>query len=71
MPFVSIRYVEEVLAEGSEEKRAEIAQRVTAAISEAAGILPELIWVAFEPVPAAEWYVAGDSVEQRWKKEGR
>lgn len=68
MPFVSIRYVEEVLAEGAEEKRAEIARRVTAAIAETAGIDPEVVWVAFEPVPAAEWYVSGDSVEKRWKE---
>jgi 4-oxalocrotonate tautomerase len=68
MPFVSIKLVREALADGAAEKRAEIARRVTAAISETAGISPEVIWVAFEETPFDEWYVAGDSVEQRWRE---
>lgn len=64
MPFVSIRIVKEVLAENAREKKAEISRRVTDAINHVTGLPKEVIWVVFEDVPAAEWYVGAKSAEQ-------
>jgi 4-oxalocrotonate tautomerase family enzyme len=66
MPFVNVRIVKEVLERAGPEKRDEMSRRITAAIAEGAGVDPEVVWVAFEEVPAAKWYLSGRSVEQRW-----
>ena len=64
MPFVNIRILDDVLGDGAEEKKADISQAVTKAISSAAGIPLDYVWVVFEDVPAAEWYVGGKSVSK-------
>jgi 4-oxalocrotonate tautomerase len=64
MPFVNIRIVDGVLGDGAAEKKADISRRVTEALSSAAGIPEDYVWVVFEDVPAAEWYVGGRSVAQ-------
>lgn len=69
MPFVNIRIVEGVLEEGAAEKKAEISRRLTDVISEAAGLSKDDVWVVFEDIPAAEWYVGAKSVEQRKAEE--
>lgn len=59
MPFVSIRIVEG----HSQERKDEMAQRITRAVSEVAGVPEEIVWVTFEDIPAGEWYIGGESVE--------
>jgi 4-oxalocrotonate tautomerase len=68
MPFVNIRLVDGVLNEGAAEKKAEISRRIAEAISEAAGIPEDLIWIVFEDIPPSEWYVGQKSVEQLWRE---
>jgi 4-oxalocrotonate tautomerase len=53
MPFVNIR----ILEGHAQERKDEIARRVTDAISEVALLPKEAIWVVFEDVTADDWYV--------------
>ncbi|OGA78594.1 MAG: hypothetical protein A3G81_04855 [Betaproteobacteria bacterium RIFCSPLOWO2_12_FULL_65_14] len=64
MPFVNIR----ILKGHSEERKDEIARRVTAAISEVAQLPKEVIWVVFEDVSHDNWYVGSTRVSQMQKK---
>jgi 4-oxalocrotonate tautomerase len=68
MPFVNIRFVKEVFEEASAgrvaEKKAEISRVIVEAISEATNLTQEDVWVVFEEVPAAEWYVGPKNVEE-------
>jgi len=64
MPFVNIR----ILKGHSEERKDEIARRVTAAISEVAQLPKEVIWVVFEDVSHDNWYVGATRVSQMQKK---
>ncbi|KAB2860362.1 MAG: 4-oxalocrotonate tautomerase family protein [Bauldia sp.] len=68
MPFVNIRFVRENITENAEAKKAAIADKVSKAIGEAMGISPGSVWVVFEDVGAADWYVGPDSVETLRKK---
>lgn len=65
MPFINIRIVKEVIADDPAGKKAGIAADVTAAIHKATGVAENDIWVVFEEVPAADWYVGPTSVEQK------
>lgn len=58
MPFVNIQ----ILKGHSQERKNEIARRVTAAVSEVAELPREAIWVVFEDVAATDWYVGGKTV---------
>lgn len=58
MPFVTIR----ILQGHPQERKDEMSRRVTAAISELAGLPREAVWVVFEDVTAEDWYVGGDTV---------
>ena len=58
MPFVTIR----ILKGHPQERKNEMSQRVTAAISELAKLPKEAIWVVFEDVEAEDWYVGGTTV---------
>jgi 4-oxalocrotonate tautomerase len=60
MPFVNIR----ILKGHSQQRKNEIARRVTEAVSEVAELPKEAIWVVFEDVTASDWYVAGKTVEK-------
>jgi 4-oxalocrotonate tautomerase len=60
MPFVTIR----ILEGHSQARKDEITRRVTAAISEVAELPKEMIWVVFEDVKAADWYVGERSVQK-------
>jgi 4-oxalocrotonate tautomerase len=63
MPFVNIR-----INEGhSQERKDEIARRVTEAISEVAEVPQEVIWVIFEDVSRDDWYVGPTRVSQMKK----
>lgn len=67
MPFVNIRLVKEVIADDPEGKKAKIAGRIVAAISETTGIADNDVWVVFEEVAARDWYVGPINVETRRK----
>ncbi len=60
MPFVNIRIVEG----HSQQRKDEIARRVVDAVSEVAELPREAVWVVFDDVAAADWYVAGTSVAE-------
>jgi 4-oxalocrotonate tautomerase len=68
MPFVNIQIVKEVIASDPETKKAEIAARVAAAISEVAGVGKKDVWVVFEEVAARDWYVGDASVASLRKR---
>jgi 4-oxalocrotonate tautomerase len=65
MPFVNIRIVKEVIASDPQGKKQRIAEKVAAAINDAAGIPKDDIWVVFEEVDARDWYVGEKSVARR------
>jgi 4-oxalocrotonate tautomerase len=60
MPFVNIQ----ILKGHSQERKDEIARRVTATISEVAQLQPEAIWVVFEDVSGDDWYVGPTRVSE-------
>jgi len=63
MPFVNIR-----INEGhSQQRKDEIARRVTDAITEVAEVPREAIWVVFEDVSRDDWYVGSTRVSQMKK----
>jgi 4-oxalocrotonate tautomerase len=64
MPFVNIR----ILAGHSQERKDEIAKRVSAAISEVAQVPRDVIWVVFEDVSTDNWFVGADSVTRLKQK---
>ena len=66
MPFVNIR----INAGHSQERKDEIARRVSAAISEVAQIPREVVWIVFEDVKTDDWFVGGTSVTQLRKQQG-
>ncbi len=63
MPFVNIRIVKG----HPQERKDEIARRVTAAISEVAQLPKDFIWVVFEDVEAEDWYVGATPVSEMKK----
>jgi 4-oxalocrotonate tautomerase len=66
MPFVNIR----ILAGHSQERKDEIASRVSAAISEVAQVPREVVWVVFEDVTTDDWFVGGTSVTRLREQQG-
>ncbi|MDF2799864.1 MAG: uncharacterized protein K0R85_2608, partial [Devosia sp.] len=44
MPFINIRLVREVIADDPEGKKAQIARKVSDAVTEATGLAPEDVW---------------------------
>jgi 4-oxalocrotonate tautomerase len=64
MPFVNIR----ILKGHSQERKDEIAQRVTQTISEVAKLPKEAVWVVFEDVSSDDWYVGEKRVSELQKK---
>lgn len=60
MPVVNIDWV----SGQPEEKRAEVARRVNAAVSEVTGIPSQMIWVVFKEVDDSAWFVGKQSVKQ-------
>ena len=58
MPFVNIR----ILEGHSQERKDEIARRVSAAISEVAQVPQDVVWVVFEDVATDNWFVGANSV---------
>jgi len=64
MPFVNIR----ILAGHPQERKDEIARRVTETISEVAQLPKEAVWVVFEDVAADDWYVGHSRVSELKRK---
>ena len=60
MPFVNIQ----ILKGHSQQRKNEIARRVTETVSEVTELLKEAIWVVFEDVAASDWYVGGKTAEK-------
>ena len=58
MPFVNIR----ILEGHTQQRKDEIARRVTEAISEVAALPEAAVWVVFEDVARTDWYAAGAPV---------
>jgi 4-oxalocrotonate tautomerase len=61
MPFVNIR----ILKGHSQQRKDEIARRVTQAISEVAELPKEAVWVVFEDVAPTDWYVGAVATKPR------
>lgn len=64
MPFVNIRIVKQVIADDSERKKTEIAKKVATAIADTAGIPEDVVWVVFEEVDEADWFVGHTRVKE-------
>jgi 4-oxalocrotonate tautomerase len=67
MPFVNIR----ILEGHPQERKDEIARRVSETISEVAKLPKEAVWVVFEEVAADDWYVGQSRVSDLQKKAGK
>ena len=70
MPMVNIQLVREAIAADPEAKKAAIAAKVAAAISETTGLPKTSVWVVFEEVAAKDWYVGDESVAELRRKRG-
>jgi 4-oxalocrotonate tautomerase len=68
MPFVNIRLVKELIADNPAGKKARIAERVSAAITETTGLTDKDVWIVFEEVAARDWYIGPADVEALRKK---
>ena len=64
MPFVNIR----ILEGHPQERKDEIARRVTETICEVAQLPKEAVWVVFEDIAADDWYVGKARVSELQKK---
>ncbi len=64
MPFVNIRIVKEVIEDDPVGKKAAITEKVVDAISGTAGIPKEAVWVVFEEVSEADWFVGQKRVKE-------
>lgn len=64
MPFVNIRLV----GGRSQEQKDEISKRVVDGISDVLQLPRNDIWVVFEDVSAADWYVGSTAVAEIRKK---
>ena len=64
MPFVNIRIVKEVLEDDPVGKKARIAKQVTTAVASGAGIPEDAVWVVFEEVSEADWFVGAARVKE-------
>lgn len=65
MPFVNIR----ILAGHSQQRKEEMAKRISAAISEVAQVPQDVVWVVFEDVATDDWFVGANSVTRLRQQE--
>jgi 4-oxalocrotonate tautomerase len=56
MPFVHVHWFEG----RSDEQKAEIAKRITDALSEVGGSPPEEVWIRFDDSPKSNWTFGGE-----------
>lgn len=64
MPYVNIQ----ILKGHPQDRKDEIASRVTATLSELAQLPKEAIWVVFDEVAAEDWYVGAERVSELKKR---
>ena len=64
MPFVTIK----ILKGHPQERKDEIARRVTETICDVTKLPKEAVWVVFEDVPGDDWYVGPSRVSDLQKK---
>ena len=60
MPFVNIR----ILEGHPQERKDEMARRITETITDLTKLPKEAVWVVFEDVKATDWYVGDKSVHK-------
>ena len=70
MPMVNIQIVREAIAADPEAKKASIAEKVVAAISDATGLPKTSVWVVFEEVAGKDWYVGDETAAELRRKRG-
>jgi 4-oxalocrotonate tautomerase len=58
MPFINIRIIEG----HSQERKDEMARRITDVVTEVTQVPSEYVWVVFNEVSADDWYIASTSV---------
>lgn len=68
MPMVNITYVRENLGADAEARKTAVAGKVAQALADEMGVSPGAVWVVFEDVGAADWYVGPESVAEMRKK---
>lgn len=68
MPMVTVNYVREKLGADASERKAAIAAKVAEAVAEGIGVASGDVWVVFNDVGAADWYVGHESVAERLRK---
>lgn len=66
MPYVRVELIEG----RDEEKKAELARRITQAMVECAAATPESVFVVFEDVKSHNWAVGGELISERRRKQG-
>lgn len=60
MPFVNIR----ILEGHSQQRKDEMARRITETITDVTKLPKEAVWVVFEDVKATDWFVGDKSVHK-------
>ncbi len=60
MPFVNIR----ILEGHSQDRKNEMARRITETITDVTKLPKEAVWVVFEDVKPTDWYVGTESVHK-------
>lgn len=60
MPFVNIR----ILEGHSQERKDEMARRITETITDVTKLPKEAVWVVFEDVKPSDWFVGDKSVHK-------
>lgn len=65
MPYVRVELIEG----RDEEKKAEIARRITEVMVECAGATPESVFVVFEDVKPQNWAVSGELISERKRRQ--
>ena len=65
MPYVRVELIEG----RDDEKKAEIARRITEAMVECAGATPESVFVVFEDVKPQNWAVSGELISERKRRQ--
>ena len=64
MPFVNIRLIEG----RTSQQKDEVSRRVTDALSDVLQIPKDEVWIVFEDVSAADWYVGSTTVAELRKR---
>jgi 4-oxalocrotonate tautomerase len=65
MPIVTVK----LLPGRSAEQKEELARRITQDVQETLNVGPDAIWITFEEVPGADWYIAGKALKPARREE--